>query len=133
MSTVICNRENCKFRSGTMCTKPFITLHAAGACSEWFDKNGQARPAPYYSTIDGPYPTVPQATPHFNETEQKMAKDEKNGTFEEKSESTENAENHEMEESKNDLDGNGRDVSNNSELSEESMGDNSKEQKEAGN
>lgn len=62
MSTVICHRENCKFRTGTMCSKPYIILYAPGICSEWFDKNGQALIQPFYSTIGEPYPTKPQSS-----------------------------------------------------------------------
>lgn len=60
MSTVICNREGCKFKTGTMCSKPYIILHAVGVCSEWYDKNGQPRQEPFYATIGEPYPTKMQ-------------------------------------------------------------------------
>lgn len=61
MATVVCHRDGCKFKDGAgCCTKPYVILNAVGVCGEWFDKNGNPRPAPYYSTVDGPYPTVNQ-------------------------------------------------------------------------
>lgn len=124
MNTVICHRENCKFRTGTMCSKPYIILYAPGICSEWFDKNGQALIQPFYSTVGEPYPTKPQSS--------NLAEEGKNGTFQEVSENTEITEKTEEGDNKNDIDGNGRDVSNNSELFEKSMDDSCEEQNEAG-
>lgn len=48
MSTVICNRANCKFRVGTICTKLYPQFNLMGCCSVWFDGNGNLRPQPFY-------------------------------------------------------------------------------------
>lgn len=127
MSTVICHRENCKFRTGTMCSKPYIILYAPGICSEWFDKNGQALIQPFYSTIGEPYPTKPQSSNFYTDGR-------KNDLFgrEKILDNTKITEKTEEGDNKNDIDGNGRDVSNNSELFEKSMDDSCEEQNEAG-
>lgn len=69
MATVVCNRQNCKYRKAVFCGRDFTMLNQFGMCDIWFDKNGQMRMAPAYPTEPEPQAATEQELPHEEKSE----------------------------------------------------------------
>lgn len=55
MSTVVCKRENCKFKKGNFCRREITFINEFGECDIFFDRrNGQMRVSPLYDIGEEP-------------------------------------------------------------------------------
>lgn len=85
MATVVCNRQNCKYRKAVFCGRDFTMLNQFGMCDIWFDKNGQMRMVPAY-------PAEPESQAVTEQKPPQQEKSEGQNTSEKNDEKDENTE-----------------------------------------
>ena len=78
MSTVVCDRQNCKYRKAVFCGRNFTMLNQFGMCDIWFDKNGRMRMVPNYPAEPEPRAATEQESPNTQLSEGKIQTEGKN-------------------------------------------------------
>ena len=48
ITTIVCDKKECKYCGGTFCTKGVVGMGKFGLCEVWFDKEGRLRQSPLY-------------------------------------------------------------------------------------